>query len=146
MSDFMEKDTRLAKEYPTDAKVLYECASGYDLLGEERAAAPYYERSLDGKLNETDRRGAYTGLGSTYRTLGEYEKAKLVLEKGMDEFPDDEALRTFHAICLYNLGHSEKAVEQLIGSLLDTSTDPHIHMYKGALEYYRHRLNQVWEG
>lgn len=69
---------KLVKEYPDDALVNYQCAWSFDVLGEELKAVPYYEKAITQGLSGTDLEGAFLGLGSTYRTLGEYEKSKNV--------------------------------------------------------------------
>ncbi len=73
-----EKSNRIlmdmAKQNPGDAVIQYQCAWSLDILGLEVKAVPYYEAALELGLPEEDAKGAYLGLGSTYRTIGEYEK------------------------------------------------------------------------
>lgn len=66
----------LVEKYPNHALINYQCAWSYDLLGEERKAVPFYERAIELGLFGEDLEGAYLGLGSTYRTLGDYKKAE----------------------------------------------------------------------
>ena len=42
----------------------------------------FYEKSLGMTLSVESRKGAILGLGSTYRALGEYTKAKAWLKPG----------------------------------------------------------------
>jgi len=83
-------------------------------------------------------------LGSTYRTLGEYEKSKQVLLKGMDLFPDNKAVQVFYSLTLYNLKEHDRAMELLLTCLIDTSSDKEILSYKKALNFYSGKLNDVW--
>lgn len=88
----------LAQASPNDAFINYQCAWSFDLIGEERKAVPYYENALHLGLSSEDMEGAIIGLGSTYRTLGEYEKSKRVFQEGIEKFPDNQAIKTFYSI------------------------------------------------
>jgi tetratricopeptide (TPR) repeat protein len=64
---------KLAKAYPGDASINYQCAWSFDLLGHKEKAVSYYENAIRLGLNGEELEGALLGLGSTYRTLGEYD-------------------------------------------------------------------------
>jgi len=64
---------KLVQKYPENASINYQCAWSYDLLGEELKAVPFYENAIKLGLPSNELEGAFLGLGSTYRTLGEYE-------------------------------------------------------------------------
>ena len=64
----------LAKQNPVDAVIQYQCAWSLDILGHEVKAVPYYEAALKLGLPEEDAKGAYLGLGSTYRTIGKMKR------------------------------------------------------------------------
>ncbi|MFJ7646318.1 tetratricopeptide repeat protein [Lysinibacillus sp. NPDC097279] len=136
---------KLAEKYPNDAFVNYQCAWSFDVLGEERQAVPYYENAIKQGLAGTDLEGALLGLGSTYRTLGEYEKSKNVFLKGMALFPTNQALQVFYAMTLYNLNEHSKAMELLLKCLADTTTDAEILSYKNAINFYANQLDKVWK-
>ncbi len=136
---------KLVESYPEDATINYHTAVSFDLLGDERKAVPYYEKAIQLGLNNEDLQGAFIGLGSTYRTLGEYVKAKEVLKKGMEEFPENRALQTFYAMTMYNLKEYQKAMEILLKCLIETTTDPNLLQYKRAIEFYSTQLDQIWE-
>ena len=72
----------LAAERPDDPQVQYQCAWVHDSLGREREAVPFYERAIAGGLSGRDLEGAFVGLGSTYRSLGEYRRAVETLREG----------------------------------------------------------------
>ncbi|GIO10164.1 hypothetical protein J31TS6_61920 [Brevibacillus reuszeri] len=136
---------QLAGEYPTDAKVMYECAAAHDRLGLEAEAVPYYETAITlGTLDVEDLRGAYLGLGSTYRCLGQVEKSISLLTKGISLYPDDHSLRVFLALAKYNAKDYEGSVQLLLDSLLETSSSEHVQLYRRAIRYYRDRLDQTW--
>ncbi len=136
---------KLAEKYPNDAFVNYQCAWSFDVLGEERQAVPYYENAIKQGLAGTDLEGALLGLGSTYRTLGEYEKSKNVFLEGMALFPTNQALQVFYAMTLYNLNEHSKAMELLLKCLADTTTDAEILSYKNAINFYANQLDKVWK-
>ncbi|SEK63676.1 tetratricopeptide repeat protein [Nonomuraea pusilla] len=128
---------RLAGEHPGDAEVAYQTAWAHDVLGLEAEAVPFYERSLAGPgLSPEDRRGALLGLGSTYRVLGRYAEAVETLRRGVEEFPQDGALRAFLAMALHNAGGHGEAMRLLLGLLAATSDDEGVRRYRRAIEFY----------
>ncbi|MCM3672404.1 MULTISPECIES: tetratricopeptide repeat protein [Peribacillus] len=143
-----EKSNRLlmdlAKENPMDAVIQYQCAWSLDILGLEVKAVPYYEAALKLGLPEEDAKGAYLGLGSTYRTIGEYEKSRQTLESGLAKFPEDKALLVFRAMSFYNLGQHDLAMESLLKIIAETSKDREIQSYANAIEFYSDKLDKVF--
>ena len=136
---------QLTQEYPDDPVLHYQCAWSFDVLGQEKEAIPFYERAIALRLRGEDLKGAYLGLGSTYRTIGEYAKSKDVLMAGIRAFPQDNALKTFYAMTLYNLGEHATAMELLLTLLADSSSDPDVMAYRKAIKLYAGNLDQVWE-
>ncbi|WP_420828193.1 tetratricopeptide repeat protein [Cytobacillus citreus] len=134
----------LVKEFPMDAIVNYQCAWSYDLLGEESKAVPYYEAAIELGLSGQALEGAFIGLGSTYRTLGEYEKSKQVFQKGINQFPNNQALQVFYSMTLYNLDEHQNAMQILLKCLLDNTQDEEILNYKTAINFYSDKLDRVW--
>ena len=135
---------QLLETQPLDPDINYQMAWTCDRLGKESEAAPFYETALSNGL-VTDRQGAYLGLGSTYRCLGEYEKSLQTLDRALEEFPQDRALKVFRALTLYNLGTFEASVQELLVQLIETTNDPSIKMYERALQYYSDKLNETWK-
>ncbi|AUI57983.1 tetratricopeptide repeat protein [Amycolatopsis sp. BJA-103] len=134
----------LAERHPGDAVIAYQTAWAHDSLGFEAEAAPYYERALSTEgLSTQDRHGVFVGLGSTYRVLGRYEESLKTLRRGLDEFPDDAALRTFLAMALYNVGEAREAAGTLLKVLAATSADTGVQRYRRAVEYYADHLDDV---
>ncbi|HEY9441034.1 MAG TPA: tetratricopeptide repeat protein [Streptomyces sp.] len=132
-----ERLLSLTRAYPDAPDVAYQTAWVHDVLGLETEAVPYYERSLQqGGLVEEDRRGAFVGLGSTYRVLGRYGQAVETLRRGLAEFPDDGALRTFLSMALFNIGEHHEAMQILLRLVASTSDDPHVRRYRPAIEHY----------
>lgn len=120
----------LSNVYPDNSIINYQCAWSFDVLGLEKEAVPYYEKAISIGLSDKDLQGALLGVGSTYRTLGQYEKSKEVFEKGIAEFTDDKAMKVFYAMTLYNLNEHSKAMEILLINLAQTSSDENIQTYK----------------
>ena len=134
----------LVKSNPNDAIVNYQYAWSFDVLGKEAEAVPYYEKALQLGLDDEEALGAFIGLGSTYRTLGSFKKSKAVFESGIARFPDNNAMKTFYAMTLYNLGEHMKAMEILLTCLVQTSNDPEIGAYKRAISFYADKLDKTW--
>lgn len=135
----------LSAAAPDDARVAYQTAWVHDALGLEREAVPFYVQALDGDgLTAVERRGATLGLGSTYRTLGQYAEAVNVLSAGALEYPADRALAVFLAMARYNLGDAKQAVAGLLDLLVDTSSDPEIQRYQRAIRLYAEDLDRIW--
>jgi tetratricopeptide (TPR) repeat protein len=135
----------LVAEYPADPVVNYQCAWIHDRLGLEREAVRYYEKALDSGLKGDDRAGAYLGLGSTLRGLGQYPKALAVLDSGVKEFPDHRPLRVFRAMALYNGKRGKESVSELLKILAETTADSEILAFKRAILFYAEDLDRVWE-
>ncbi|MEU7038941.1 tetratricopeptide repeat protein [Streptomyces sp. NPDC046237] len=137
----------LAARHPDDAEVAYQTAWAHDVLGLEAEAVPYYERALKATtgegLSEEDRRGALLGLGSTFRVLGRYEEAVATLRGGIEEFPDDGALRAFLAMALYNTGEHHESTRLLLRLVAATSEDPGVRTYRRAIEHYAADLDET---
>ncbi|MBM7661029.1 tetratricopeptide (TPR) repeat protein [Bacillus mesophilus] len=136
---------KLVQKYPGNASINYQCAWSYDLLGEESKAVPFYENAIKLGLPSNELEGAFLGLGSTYRTLGEYEKSKRTFQRGIETFPNNRAIQTFYSMTLYNLNEHSKAMELLLKCLIDTTTDDKILRYKKAIDFYSNKLDEVWE-
>ncbi len=134
----------LIKDYPDHASIHYQCAWSFDLLGEAAKAVPFYEKAIQLGLSSQELEGALLGLGSTYRTLGDYEKSKETLLKGIEAFPNNRAIQTFYAMTLYNLNEHHKAMELLLTCLIDTTRDEQIINYKNAIAFYANKLDEVW--
>ncbi len=136
---------KLVQEFPNDASINYHCAWSFDLLGEESKAVPFYEKAIKLGLSSKELEGALLGLGSTYRSLGEYERSKNVFLKGIELFPDNKAIQIFYTMTLYNLNEHSKAMELLLKCLTETTTDVEITKYKTAIDFYSNKLDEIWK-
>ena len=114
---------KMVEEHPDNAIINYQCAWSFDVLGEESKAVPFYEKAIKQGLSGKDLEGAILGLGSTYRTLGEYGKSEKVFLEGIELFPNNRAIQVFYSMTLYNLSEHKKAMEFLLKCLIDTTTD-----------------------
>lgn len=135
----------LYEQNSNDAELLYQLAWTHDVLGLEREAVPFYVKSLTLGLSSEQRVGALLGLGSTYRTLGEYENSKLILEQAVHEYPENKEFPVFLAMTLHNLGDHSLAMGILLKLLAETSADEGIRSYSKAISYYSDKLEQVWD-
>jgi tetratricopeptide (TPR) repeat protein len=139
-----ELASELAKSPKASALLLYETACVHDFLGLEAQAVPFYLSAIAKGLPAQASRGAYLGLGSTYRTLGQYEQSLRVLAEGLEKFPLAQELHVFHAMTLYNLGRNKEAVQSLLNVLADYSSDENIQPLGKAIKLYAQDLDRVW--
>lgn len=137
--------SKLAEDNPEDVYINYQCAWSFDVLGMESKAVPYYEKAIKKGLSDEDLQGALLGLGSTYRTLGIYDKSKETLERAVKLFPNNRAFQTFYAMTLYNLNEHSKAMELLLKNLVETTMDENVKKYEKAIEFYADKLDTIWD-
>lgn len=102
------------------------------------------QKAIELGLDETNAIGAYIGLGSSYRALGKYNKSKTVLEKGIEHFPENNAMKTFYPMTLYNVGEHREAMGILLTCLAHTTNDSEILSYRKAIEFYADKLDETW--
>ncbi|MBO1002557.1 tetratricopeptide repeat protein [Pseudogracilibacillus auburnensis] len=135
---------KLVQEFPDDAYIHFQCAWSFDVLGEEIKAVPYYEAAINLGLSNKDVEKAIIGLGSTYRTIGEYKKSQETFLKGMKLFPENKVIQVFYSMTLYNLKEHQKAMELLLSCLMETTSDDEILSYQKAINFYKDNINEVW--
>lgn len=136
---------QLQKMVPDHPEILIQCAYLHDSLGLEKEAVPFYERAIQLGLPESELPEAMLGLGSTYRVLGEYDRAADILTKAHLQFPDHRGIQVFRSMALYHLGSHHEAMQILLTSLADTSTDPSIQAYQKAIRFYAEDLDKTYQ-
>ncbi|ECB9717700.1 tetratricopeptide repeat protein [Listeria monocytogenes] len=129
---------------PESAELHYFAAWAHDALGKEDAAIPFYEKALQLGLPADSRKEAYIGLGSTYRITGQSEKASRLFETALQEFPDNNALRTFSVMAKYNQGLEKEALQETLMLLIETTNDENILSYKKAIQFYAQDLDATF--
>lgn len=144
LTEASERLIELATAYPDNAEIQYQCAWSFDVLGEEAAAVPYYERAIELGLSKENEEGAYLGLGSTYRTLGLFKKAEQILKEAMKLFPKNNAFPVFYAMVKYNQKDHGEAMRILLQLLAETTSDEDILEYRKAIAFYADKLDNVW--
>ncbi|MEM9951435.1 MAG: tetratricopeptide repeat protein [Chloroflexota bacterium] len=137
--------TDLYQDYPDDPLINYHFAWTCDVQGKEREAVSYYEKAIANGLSDNDLRRALLGLGSTYRTLGDYENSRRILAMGIEKFPQANEFPVFLSITLYNLNEDKIAVQTLLKILLNTTSDDNILRFKRALALYAEDLDRIWD-
>lgn len=111
------------RENPDEAEAHYQMAWSLDVRGMEREAVPHYRRALENGLSGEDLSGAFLSLGSSLRAVGEYEEATTVLWRGVEEFPENRAMKVFLAMALYNVGECGESVGMLLENLAGETVD-----------------------
>ncbi|HDR4424096.1 TPA: tetratricopeptide repeat protein [Bacillus cereus] len=128
--------------FTKDAEVLYQCAWIHDVMGLETEAMPYYEQAIANGLDGESLCGAYIGLGSTYRCIGEYEKAIAVLEAGVKKFPENDPMKVFLSLAKYNVKDHESAMKLLLEAVLKVEE---VKEYERAISFYKDHLDEVYK-
>ncbi|MDF2401638.1 MULTISPECIES: tetratricopeptide repeat protein [Aeromonas] len=131
-------------ERPQDAKLHYEVAGLHDNLGREAQAIPLYQRAIALGLTGDALRGAWLGLGSSYRTTRQYLEALAALEQGLVCFPNANELKVFRAMVCYNMGRHKEGMESLLAVLAETTTAPDLIPYRRAMALYATDLDRRW--
>lgn len=135
---------KLAAQFPDDSVVQYETACIHDFLGLEREAVPFYLAAIQNGLSGNELRGAYLGLGSTYRTLGMYEESKRTFVEGLQRFPEANEIKVFLAMTQYNLAEYHEAITSLLIIITDTTADSDVKGYARAIREYSENLDRIW--
>jgi len=130
------------EENQNDAMANYQCAWCYDTLEQGKEAIPYYIKAIENGLSSENLEGAYLGLGSTYRSLGKYQKSEEIFERAISKFPENINFKVFYSMTLYNLGKHNKSMELLLKIISDTSNDNKIKNYKDAILFYSDKLDK----
>ncbi|MDC2864246.1 tetratricopeptide repeat protein [Bacillus sp. BP-3] len=128
--------------FTQNPEILYQCACTHDTMGMETEAVSYYEKAIELGLEGESLRGAYIGLGSTYRCIGEYEKAIATLEEGIKLYPDDDAMKVFLSIAKYNVQSHEDAMKLLLEVVVKTEG---VKNYERAIIFYKDHLNEIFK-
>lgn len=135
---------KLIEAHPNHPEVNFYYATTQDALGMEREAIPYYHKALNHGIKGELRQQTYFQLGSSYRCIGEYQKAADILEEGLMNFSDNLALKTLLAMVRYHTDDEKEAVSMLLEVIVYSSSDPWIQKYRRALSYYADRLDEKW--
>jgi tetratricopeptide (TPR) repeat protein len=135
----------LHRANPDDASINLQVAWIHDRLGLESKAVPYYERALEVGLEGDDLQHALLGLGSTYRSLGRYRDSVRILDRGVEEFPSDPAMKIFQAMAWYNTGRAKEACELLLTIMATTDQPESIARYRSAIAEYARDLDRTWQ-
>lgn len=62
----------------------------------------------------------------------------------MKQFPNNNTLKTFYSIVLYNLKDYKNSVSLLLKLLIKTSSDEEIKSFSGALDFYSDNLDEIF--
>lgn len=136
---------KLCDENPDNASFQYRAACVHDGLGLEAEAVPFYVAAFRLGLTGEELLGAYVGLGSTYRLLGQFSKSIEVLLEGSQKFPDNQCLKIFEAMTLHESGRHNLAVAMLLHCAADKPGDQSVAMYRRAIQQYAEDFGKVSE-
>ena len=124
--------------------IYYQIAWCLDVLEHEKEAIGYYEKAIETGINSKDLIDVYLGLGSTYRTIGEYKKSLDLFNLAIERFPDNNEYRVFRAMANYNLGNYDESMKELLEIIAETTSDENIQQYSKAIVFYSDKLDKLW--
>jgi tetratricopeptide (TPR) repeat protein len=127
-------------EEDSNAFIFLEMGLTYDASGKEAEAIPHYERAIALGLPSNERCVAMLCLGSSYRNVGDITKAKHILKKAIDEFPDHIGLRCFYSLAQVSAGEEKKAVGTLLDAVFHISPET-VRPFLRGLQHYRRELD-----
>lgn len=142
LEESLLKMKKIYNNNPGNPEYNYQLAWCNDVFGNEKEAIPLYKKAIDLGI-KSDIENVYLGLGSSYRAIGEYEKALEIFNKAEELFPDNSAIKVFKSITLYNCGNFDLAVSNLIKILLENTNNCDIKSYEKALLYYSEHLDET---
>ncbi len=122
------------------ARALLNIAWSWDNQGAEDKAEIYYQAALEAGLEGEDKFEALFGLACTYRCLGKYTSAKARFTEIRAAWPEATEIIPFYALCLHNLGESDKAMSVMLELVARHPPTENIRRYQKALHYYARNL------
>ncbi len=135
----------LEARFPHTPEILHQIAWSNEVLGRYRDAATAYERAIALGLPPNELSASYLGLGSALRCLGEYERARQVLEQGRIHFPEQREFEVFLALTLHNLGRHAEALQTVLTTLIETADDVGIAAHQRTIRFHAAQLDRRWE-
>lgn len=130
----------LDERHPNVAEIAYQLAWTCDTLGRHAEALLYYEKAIALGLPPNELSGAFVGLGSTLRALGQPARASEVLRAAKLQFPDNRELDAFLALALHDEGKHAEALALALELVCDTTDDPGLTAYGRALRHAASKL------
>ncbi|MEZ4705290.1 MAG: tetratricopeptide repeat protein [Bdellovibrionota bacterium] len=129
----------LAHQYPERIQTHFEYAGALDYLGHEQLAAQSYEKVLEMGVEDLplkQRPEFYVQYGSTLRNLRLYAKAHLILDQGMQKYPEYMALKAFKALLRISEGDQPHTHLRWLKILVEESRDSSILRFERSLRNY----------
>jgi len=118
---------------PKTAKDYLAAALRHDKAGRESRAVPDYRQALKLGLEPADERVARVCLASSYRNLGQLDKALAVISRARRAFPHDAVVESFAALVLLDSGQPRRAVRVLGLALCEHAASGALHGFDSAL-------------
>lgn len=119
---------------PGNSDVWFRYAFALDHFSKEEEAIPAYKKALKIGLNRNAELTALICLASSYRNVGEINRAKETIVQVLTEYPDHIAAQCFYSLILADSGEPEKAL-QVLGRALLRGIEPEVFEgFKEALE------------
>jgi tetratricopeptide (TPR) repeat protein len=130
----------LVERCPNDPRAHFEYAGALDFQGREAEAVAPYRRAQALGLARRDLPRLYVQLGSTLRNVGAFDEAVELLQEGRGRFPDQAAIRAFHALALLSAGRCQESVVALLDLITAHADVIGLDGYERALRAYTDEL------
>jgi tetratricopeptide (TPR) repeat protein len=130
----------LDARHPNVGEIAYQIAWTCDTLGRAEQALTAYEKAIALGLPPNELSNAYVGLGSTLRTLGQFDRSAEVLRTAKLQFPDNREFDVFLALTLHAAGQHAEALQLALETLIETTEDPGLTAYGRAIRHAAAKL------
>ena len=136
VTGLLEQLRTLDTAHPHIAQIAYQLAWTLDAAGCPADAIPHYERAIALGLPPNEHSGALLGLGSSYRLLGELDRADSSLTQGRTQYPANREFEVFLALLRHDQGRPAEALQLALGVLIDTSEDIGVTAHQRAVRHH----------
>ena len=138
----IEAARALQQRFPDDGRVLYELAGAHDSAGREEEALHWYERALGQRLDEPYRHRALLQQASTLRHLDRLDESLAILDRLVEDYPDNSAVILFRALTLHDLGRDAEALRATATQLVASSAEPDVQRYLNSLTRFTEAITR----
>lgn len=140
LQEILPRLRALDARHPNVAEIHHQLAWTLAVLEKPADALPHYEKAIALGLPPNELSGAFIGLGSTLRAIGQFERSAEVLRSGASQFPDNTEFAVFLALTLFAQGRQADALRLVLDTLCDTTEEPGLTAYQRAI---RHAASQL---
>ena len=131
-------DALVAERAADDASAVFEAASVRDYAGLESEAEPLHRRAIELGLDDATLPQAIIQLASTLRNIGKIEESVGMLQRHLQQHPDDKwtgPTSAFLALALISRGNERDGASVALTALAE-----YLPVYSGTVRNYARQL------